>query len=76
MVVGELRGAGNHRYLFITNASPHKAVAVRITLADGLKVAGEIPRTAGPLKKVAARGRPPVMEVDLAPGDGRLFRVR
>ncbi len=75
LVVGELEGPHGRRYLFLTNASPHKAVSVRVAFADGVKIKRELRR--GPIRpaKVSLEGRPPRMSLELSAGDGRLFEV-
>jgi hypothetical protein len=75
LVVGELQDAKGKRYLFLTNASPHKAATLRVTLADGVRINGEVPRGPGASKRIRAKGKPPVLTIDLPAGDGRLFYV-
>jgi hypothetical protein len=75
LVVGELQDAKGKRYLFLTNASPHKPATFCVTLADGAKIKGEVPRGPKPAEKVVAKDKAPVLKIDLAAGDGRLLCV-
>jgi len=75
LVIGELQDAQAGRYLFVTNASPRNAATVRLMLAEGVRVKGEIPRGREPTEKVVIKGKPPVMSLVLSAGEGRLFKV-
>ncbi len=75
VVVGELAGPNGRRYLFLTNASPHREVTVEVTLADGVSIKEEISRGRLEYKEVVVHEQPSRVALRLEPGDGRLFEV-